>query len=188
MSVEDRLSRYLSCEPKVDATAYVAPQATVIGSVVIGPRCSVWPGVVVRGDINTIEIGEGTNIQDGTVVHLADDFGVRIGAYVTIGHLAMIHACSIGDECLIGMKATILDGAEVGEQSIIGAGALVTKGARIPPRSLVIGMPGKVVRTLSDPEIHSLRASAEKYIAVAAAHKRKFYPAHSDGGVAGSSQ
>lgn len=186
MKVEDRLEQYLSREPKIDETAYVAEQATVIGAVTIGPRCSVWPGAVLRGDINTIEVGEGTNIQDGTVVHLADDFGVRIGDYVTVGHLAMIHACSIGDDCLIGMKATILDGAEIGEQSIIGAGALVTKGTRIPPRSLVIGMPGKVVRTLTEAEVLSLRASAEKYIAVAAAHKRRFQERHcGDGSGAG---
>lgn len=186
MNVEERLERYLSGEPKVDATAYVASQATVIGTVVLGPRSSVWPGVVLRGDINSIEIGEGTNIQDGSVVHLSDEFGVRIGAHVTVGHLAMIHACTIGDECLIGMKATILDGAEIGAQSIIGAGALVTKGTKIPPRSLVVGMPGKVVRALSDAEIASLRASAEKYIAVAAAHKKKFSPSRADCAAAGS--
>ncbi len=186
MKVEERLKKYLSAVPKVDATAYVASQATVIGTVVLGPRSSVWPNVVLRGDINSIEIGEGTNIQDGTVVHLSDDFGVRIGSHVTVGHLAMIHACTIGDECLIGMKATILDGAEIGEQSIIGAGALVTKGARVPPRSLVLGMPGKVVRALTDAEVASLRASAEKYIAVAAAHKMKFSSGRDDRNAADS--
>lgn len=174
MTLEDRLQTYLPREPQIYPSAYVAPQATVIGAVTIGPDASIWPGVVLRGDINTIEIGRGSNVQDGSVVHLADDYGVKIGEYVTIGHMAMIHACTIEDECLIGMHSTILDGAVIGARSIIGAGALVTKGTKVPPGSVVMGMPGKIVNTLLPDEQLDLRKWAEKYVKVAAAHKAKF--------------
>lgn len=174
MTLEERLETYLSRDPRIDPSAYVASAATVIGDVSLGPRCSVWPGCVLRGDINSIEIGEGTNIQDGTIVHLADDFGVKIGKYVTVGHLAMIHACTIEDECLIGMSATILDGAVIGARSIVGAGALVTKGTIVPPGSLVLGMPAKVVKTL-DPDVQAdISSMAKKYIQVASAHRKRF--------------
>jgi carbonic anhydrase/acetyltransferase-like protein (isoleucine patch superfamily) len=133
----------------------------------------VWPLCVLRGDINTIEVGEGSNIQDGTIVHLADDYGVRIGNYVTVGHAAMIHACTIEDECLIGMRATVLDGAVIGRRSIVGAGAVVTKGTIVPPGSLVLGMPAKVVKTLGEQEQAALRHWAEKYVRVSAEHKRR---------------
>ena len=98
MTTQQRLDRHLSCEPNIDSSAYVHPRAVVIGDVTLGPKTSVWPCVVMRGDINSIEVGEGSNIQDGSVVHLADDYGVKIGNYTTIGHMAMIHACTIGDE------------------------------------------------------------------------------------------
>lgn len=171
--LDARLSRHLGQQPKVDPTAYVAPGATLIGDVTLGPRASVWPGCVLRGDINSIVIGEGSNIQDGTVVHLADDYGVVIGKDVTIGHLAMIHACTVEDACLIGMRATILDGAVIGARSIVGAGALVTKGTRVPPGSLVLGMPAKVVRELSAEEQAELLYWAIKYTRVAATHKAR---------------
>ncbi len=174
MTLEERFQQHLAKEPSVDPTAYVAKQATLIGDVRIGPKASVWPATVLRGDINSIEIGEGSNVQDGTVVHLADDYGVVVGRYVTIGHMAMIHACTIEDECLIGMHATILDGAVIGRQSIIGAGALVTKGTIIPPGSVVMGSPGRIVKTLDDKARSELRYWAEKYTKVAAAHKAKF--------------
>src|SRR3954470_10973280 len=150
--------------------AYIAPGATIIGDVRIGPRASVWPGCVLRGDINSIEIGEGTNVQDGTIVHLADDYGVRVGNFTTIGHAAIIHACEIGDECLIGMGATILDGAKIGDRCIIGANALVTQRFVAPPGSMILGAPAKVVRPLTGAERSSLRGWAEKYIEVAKAH------------------
>lgn len=129
MTIEERLATFLDQRPQIEESAYVAKGAVVIGAVSLGHRSSVWHNAVLRGDINTIKIGEGSNVQDGTVIHLADDFGVKIGSYVTIGHSAMIHACEIGDECLIGMRSTILDGAMIGAQSIVGAGALVTKTA-----------------------------------------------------------
>ncbi len=174
MTLAERLKYYLGQEPTVHPTAYIAAQATVMGAVTLGPLSSVWPGAVLRGDINSILVGEGTNIQDGSVVHLADDFGVVLGDYVTIGHLAMIHACTIEDECLIGMHATILDGAVIGTRSIVGAGALVTKGTLIPPGSLVMGTPAKVVRTLDLAAQAGIRAWAEKYVVSAAAHRARW--------------
>lgn len=170
-ALAQRLEKFLGQPPRLHATAYVAPQATVVGDVRLGAHSSVWPSAVLRGDINYIEVGEGTNIQDGTVIHLADEFPAIIGNYVTIGHLAMVHACVVEDECLIGMHATVLDGAVVGAQSLVGAGSLVTKGMKIPPGSLVLGAPARVLRALTPEERAALRESAEKYVQVAAAHK-----------------
>jgi carbonic anhydrase/acetyltransferase-like protein (isoleucine patch superfamily) len=174
MTIEERLSTYLDQKPQIDDSAYVAKGAVVIGAVSLGLNSSVWHNAVLRGDINSIEIGEGSNVQDGTVVHLADDYGVKVGKYVTIGHSAMIHACTIGDECLVGMQATILDGAVVGAQSIVGAGSLVTKGTQIPEGSLVLGAPAKIVRALSNTERAELKSLAEKYVTVSRGHKARF--------------
>ena len=149
------------------------PGATLIGDVRVGPHASIWPGCVLRGDINFIEIGEGTNVQDGTVIHLSDDHPVRVGKYVTVGHAAMLHACTIEDECLIGMRATVLDGAVIGRNSIVGAQALVTQGMIVPPGSLVLGVPGKIARVLDAEEQAGIRRWAEKYIRVAAAHRAR---------------
>lgn len=173
MKLEERLETFLSQEPEVDPSAYVAPEAVLMGAVKLGRDSSVWPQCVLRGDIERIEIGEGSNVQDGTIVHLADDLPVVVGKYVTIGHAAMIHACRIEDECLIGMKATVLDGAVIGRRSVIGAGAVVTKGTVVPPGSMVLGMPGKVVKTLSEEEQAGLRHWAEKYVTVAREHKKR---------------
>lgn len=148
----------------------MAPNATVLGDVTLGPLSSVWYGCVLRGDINSIAIGEGTNVQDGTIVHLADDYGVRVGNFTTIGHAAIIHACDIGDECLVGMGATVLDGAKIGDRCIIGANALVTQRFVAPPGSMILGAPAKVVRPLTDAEQAGLRKWAEKYVEVARAH------------------
>lgn len=174
MTTEERLSTYLDQTPKIDASAYVARGAIVIGAVTLGAHASIWHNAVLRADINPIEIGEGSNVQDGTVVHLANDFGVKIGKYVTIGHSAMIHACEIGDECLIGMQATILDGAVIGRQSIVGAGSLVTKGTQVPEGSLVLGAPAKVVRPLTTAERSNLKSLADKYVTVSSGHKSRF--------------
>lgn len=180
MTIEERLEHYLNQTPEIDDSAYIASGAVIIGAVTIAAKSSVWHNCVLRGDINRIEIGEGSNIQDGSVVHLADDYGVQIGNHVTVGHMAMIHACTIHDECLIGMHATILDGSEIGEQCIIGAGSLVTKNTKIPPGSLVIGSPAKVVRALSQQERNETRHWADKYIKVARMHKIKTQPSHKD--------
>lgn len=167
-----QLTRNLLQGPKVHTSAFIHPRAVVIGNVKVGASASIWPCAVLRGDIAPIEVGEGTNIQDGAVVHVADGLPALVGRYVTVGHLAMIHACTIGDECLIGMHATILDGAVIGARSIIGAHALVTKGMVVPPGSLVLGSPAKVVRPLTEAEQAALPGWAEKYIKVAAHHRR----------------
>ena len=170
MTTEQRLETYFNQSPQIDDSAYVASDAVILGAVTLGPQASVWHNCVLRGDINRIDIGEGSNVQDGSVVHLANDYGVTVGKYATIGHMAMIHACSIGDECLIGMHATILDGAVIGAQSIVGAGA---KGTQVPAGSLVLGAPAKVVRALSDEERAGLKAMADKYVIVSRAHKQR---------------
>ena len=173
MNPSDR-ARFLYVQPQIDPSAYVAPQAVVIGDVRLAARTSVWPTSVLRADINYIEIGEGSNIQDGSIVHLADDLPVRVGRLVTVGHRAILHACTVEDVCLIGMGATILDGAVIGRGSIVGAHALVTKGMEVPPGSLVMGMPAKVVRPLSPEEINSIRIWADHYIELAPLHKKLF--------------
>jgi len=171
MNIEERLQKHLLCVPKIDVQAYAAPEAVIMGDVELAPFSSVWPCCVLRGDINTIRIGEGSNVQDGTVVHLADDYGVSVGRYVTIGHMAMIHACTIEDECLIGMHSTILDGAHIGARSIVGAHSLVKKGMQIPPGSLVMGAPAKIIRELTQEEQAGLKEWAMKYVKVSAFHK-----------------
>lgn len=171
-ALSKELSRNLAAGPSVHATAYVHPRAVVIGKVILAPKASVWPCAVLRGDIAPIEIGEGSNIQDGAVVHVADGLPAKVGARVTVGHLAMLHACVIGDECLIGMHATVLDGAVIGARSIVGANSLVTKGTQVPPGSLVMGSPAKVIRPLTAAEQAALPGWAEKYVKVAAHHRR----------------
>jgi len=165
-------ARFLLVSPQIDPTAYVSPHAVIIGDVRLAAQSSVWPTAVLRGDINFIEIGEGSNIQDGSIVHLAEDLPVRVGKLVTVGHRAILHACTVEDECLIGMGATILDGAVIGKGSIIGAHALVTKGTHIPPGSLVMGTPAKVVRPLRPEEIADIRTWADHYIALGPLHQQ----------------
>jgi len=169
--VTKQLAQFLSCQPRLGPHTFVAPGAVLIGDVTLGDFSSVWYNAVLRGDINRIVVGHHTNIQDNCVVHLADAFPCTVGNYTTIGHSATLHACTIEDEALVGMGATILDGAVIGSQSLIGARALVTEHARIPPGSLVLGVPGRVVRQLTPEERANFRKIAEKYVAVAAAHK-----------------
>jgi carbonic anhydrase/acetyltransferase-like protein (isoleucine patch superfamily) len=166
--LRDRLNVFLRREPRIANNVYIARGAVVIGDVTIGESSSVWYNAVLRGDINRIEIGHHTNIQDNAVVHLADEFPCLIGNFVTVGHSAIVHACTVGDESLVGMGATILDGAVVGRQCIIGANALVTQGAEIPDGSLVLGSPGRVVRALTNEQRLSLRIWADKYVENAA--------------------
>lgn len=149
--------------PRIHPSAFVVPGATVIGDVTLHAQSSVWFGAVLRGDINRIIVGAQSNIQDNAVVHLSDDFGVIIGERVTVGHSAIVHACTIADEVLVGMGATILDGAEIGSRSIIGAHALVTGGMKIPPGSLVIGSPARLARQLGADEQRSIAHWALKY-------------------------
>jgi carbonic anhydrase/acetyltransferase-like protein (isoleucine patch superfamily) len=162
--LQNQLDRFLRKQPKLGKGVYIARGAVVLGDVTLGSQSSVWYNAVVRGDINRIVIGHHTNVQDNAVLHLADDFPCVLGNYVTIGHSAIVHACTVGDETLVGMGAVILDGAIIGRQSIIGAKALVTQGAKIPPGSLVLGAPAKVVRALTKEERAGLKAWAEKYV------------------------
>lgn len=166
MTLEERFEKYLDQTPSVHPTAYVAPDATLIGAVTLGEESSVWFQSVLRADINRIVIGPRSNVQDHCVVHLADDLGVELGELVTVGHGAIIHACTIEDEVLVGMGATILDGARIGARSIIGAHALVTAHTVIPPGSLVLGSPAKVVKTLDLDAQRQVKTWAEKYVAV----------------------
>jgi gamma-carbonic anhydrase len=162
--LENQLDAFLRKTPKLGKGAYIASTALVLGDVTVGAHSSVWYGAVLRGDINRIVIGHHTNIQDNAVLHLADDFPCIVGNWVTVGHGAIVHACRVGDEVLVGMGAVILDGAVVGKQTIIGAKALVTQGAKIPPGSLALGAPAKVVRKLSKAERAGLKLWAEKYV------------------------
>jgi gamma-carbonic anhydrase len=163
-----QLDTFLCRKPRLGKEVYIAPGAVVLGDVTLGDHASIWYNAVLRGDINRIVVGHHSNVQDNAVLHLADKFGCILGNYVTVGHLAMVHACSVGDEVLVGMGAIILDGVVVGQQSIIGARALVTQGTQIPPGSLVLGSPAKVVRELTPEERGGLKGMAEKYVKVAA--------------------
>ncbi|MCW9042848.1 MAG: gamma carbonic anhydrase family protein [Pseudopelagicola sp.] len=149
--------------PEIAEDTWVAPDANLIGRIVLEEAASVWFGVTLRGDNEEIRIGAGSNVQENTVMHTDAGFPLTIGAGCTIGHKAMLHGCTIGDNSLIGMGATVLNGAKIGKNCLIGAGALVTEGKEIPDGSLVMGAPGKVVRTLDDAAIQGLRASALHY-------------------------
>ncbi len=142
---------------------WVAPTASVIGNVDLQANSSVWFGAVIRGDNERITVGQGSNVQENVVIHTDPGFPVKIGKNCTIGHSAIIHGCVIDEQSLIGMGATILNGAKIGKNCLIGAGALVTEGKEVPDGSLVIGRPAKVVRTLDEETIHSLLKSAETY-------------------------
>ena len=171
--VANRLHRFLGKGPEIAPSVFVASSAEIIGAVFVSDHSSIWYQAVIRGDINEIRIGQRTSIQDGCVIHVADDYPALIGDDVTCGHRAVVHACTIGDRVLVGMGAVILDGAEVGSDSIIGAQTLITKGTKIPAGSLVLGSPGKVVRSLTVEEIAGLPKMAAKYVAVAEAHLKE---------------
>jgi len=162
MSIES----YLEYSPEVSDSAFIASSADVIGKVSVGEKSSLWYNVTARGDVNSIRIGDQTNVQDNAVLHNSDDFPCILGNLVTVGHSAVIHACEIGDEVLVGMGAVVLDGAVIGEQSIIGAKSLVTGGTVIPPGSLVLGSPAKVVRELSAEERSKVKDWAVKYVKI----------------------
>ncbi len=163
--------KYFYEEPEIADLSYVHDSAVVMGATTVHERASIWPNVTIRADINKIVIGEGSNIQDNSVVHVADDYPALIGKNVTVGHGAIIHACRIEDNCLVGMGATILDGAVIGKDSIVGANALVPKGMEVPPGSLVMGMPAKVKRDLTEDEKLFLIKSAEHYWELALKYK-----------------
>jgi len=147
------------------ASGWVAPDASVIGAVVVGKDVGIWFGVVLRGDTETITIGAGTNVQEHTIMHTDAGFPLTIGAGCTIGHRALLHGCTIGDNSLIGMGAIVLNGAKIGSNCLVGAGALVTEGKKFPDGSLIVGAPAKVVRTLDAAAFEGLRQSSLQYIA-----------------------
>jgi len=166
------LLKFQNYSPKLGKNAWVTDSASVIGRVTMGEDAAVWFGCVVRGDVHYISIGKRTNIQDLSMIHvthhkkedMSDGNPTIIGNDVTVGHRVMLHGCTIEDACLIGMSATILDGAVIGKESIVGAGSLVTKNKKFPPRSLIMGSPAKVIRELSNEEVSELYASAKRYV------------------------
>ena len=160
-------------QPQLAPGAWAAPSADLVGDVRLGSRASVWFGAVIRADNTPILIGEDSNIQDGAIGHSDPGFSLVIGARVTVGHQAILHGCSIGDDCLIGMGAKILNGAVIESECLIGAGALVTEGKRFESGSLIIGTPARVVRQLTDEEKRALRASAAGYAKKAARYQEQ---------------
>jgi len=170
---EKIVREHMDRTPYVPSDAYVAPGAFLAGAVSLGSRASIWPSASLRGDIAPIEIGEESNVQDNAVIHVATGLGVSVGRRVTIGHGAIVHACTIGDESLIGMGAIILDGSIIGERSLIGAHATVLMNTVIPPGSMVVGSPARIVRTLSNEEQQGLGSWADHYLIVSAEYKRR---------------
>jgi carbonic anhydrase/acetyltransferase-like protein (isoleucine patch superfamily) len=150
--------------PEVDPSAYVADSANIIGKVTLEAGASVWFAVTMRGDNERITIGENSNVQENCVLHTDPGYPLTIGKYVTIGHQAMLHGCTIGDGALIGIAAVVLNGAKIGKNCLVGAGALVTEGKEFPDNSLIIGSPAKAVRTLSDDDIAGIRRGADSYV------------------------
>ncbi|NMA87490.1 MAG: gamma carbonic anhydrase family protein [Tissierellia bacterium] len=150
-------------KPNIHKNSFIAEDAAVIGDVSIGEGTSIWYSAVVRGDIESITIGKYSNIQDNCTVHTETNIPTKIGDYTVVGHNAIVHGCTVGDNCLIGMGSVILNNAVIGDNCIIGAGTVVTEGKEIPPSSLVIGIPGKVVRQVTEEEIRAVKANAIRY-------------------------
>lgn len=150
--------------PDVAASAYVADTAVVIGNVTIAPDCSVWFGAVIRGDNDAIRIDSGANVQEGAVLHTDPGFPLHVASGVTVGHQAMLHGCTIGPNSLVGIQAVVLNGAKIGANCLVGAGALITERKEFPDNSLIVGTPARVLRTLTDDEVASLRRDAAAYV------------------------
>ena len=156
---------YKGVTPQLDASVFVAPSACVIGDVHVGEKSSLWFNVVVRGDVNFIRIGSRTNIQDGSIIHVTrDTHPTVIGDNVSVGHSVTLHGCTVHDGCLVGIGAIVLDGAVIGASSLIAAGSLVAPGTQIPPRSLVMGSPGRVKRILTEDECRNMQSIADRYL------------------------
>jgi carbonic anhydrase/acetyltransferase-like protein (isoleucine patch superfamily) len=154
--------------PTLGKDVFIAPNATVIGDVHLGDESSVWFGAVIRGDVFPIRFGARTNVQDGSVVHVTGGkAATTVGDDVTVGHMVLLHGCTVGDRCLVGMGSILLDGAEIGEECLIGAGSLIAPRTKIPPRSMVMGRPGKVVRALSDADLAMVREAGQLYVGYA---------------------
>lgn len=157
--------------PTVPESAWLAPNATVVGAVTLGERASVFYGAVLRGDMDSISIGDDTNLQDNVTVHVDAGSPARIGARVSVGHAAVLHGCTVEDDCLIGMSATVLNRAVIGSGSLVAAGSVVLEGTVIPQRSLVAGVPAKVRRELTDDEFAKVQRNAQAYLELSAAHR-----------------
>ena len=149
--------------PTIPASAYVSAEATVIGKVTLGERVSVWTGAAIRGDNEPIVIGDDSNVQEGAVLHTDPGYPMTVGRNVTIGHQAMLHGCTIGDGALIGIQSLVMNGATIGRHCLVGAGSIVTERKTFPDRSLILGVPAKVVRELTDDEVANLERSAKSY-------------------------
>ncbi|TEA77860.1 gamma carbonic anhydrase family protein [Allopusillimonas ginsengisoli] len=162
--------------PKIHDSAFIAAEATIIGLAELHARTSIWPGAVIRGDNEPIIVGEGSNVQEGAVLHTDPGCPLTIGKDVTIGHQAMLHGCTVEDGALIGIQAVVLNNAVIGKESLVGAGAVVTEGKVFPPRSLILGAPAKVVRTLSDDDVAGLLKNARTYAERAARYKTDLTP------------
>ena len=159
--------------PRIAASAFIDSSAQVIGDVEIGERSGIWPGAVVRGDVNSIRIGDETSVQDNAVVHVDVDQPTSIGSRVTVGHGVVLHGCTVEDDCLIGIGAIVLNGARIGSGSVIGAGCLVPEGAQIAPNNLVLGVPGKVRRPVSEEERARFQANCAGYVGYGQAFKEE---------------
>ncbi len=158
--------------PQVAASAWVADNAQVIGNVVLAEDSSVWFGVTLRGDTETITVGRGSNIQDGSVLHADVGFPMTVGENVTVGHQVMLHGCTIGDHSLIGIGAVVLNGAKIGKHCLVGAGSLVTEGKEFPDGSMILGSPARAVKALTPEQIEGLRMSAKHYTDNAARYRK----------------
>ena len=163
---------FREASPRIHPSAFVHDSAELIGRVIIRKNASIWPMVVLRGDIEPITIGEASNVQDGCLFHTSRGIPVTLGRGVTVGHGAIIHGARVGDYCLIGMGAILLDGCVIGRECLIGAGALISEGMKVPPRSLVLGVPGRVKRALKKEELRSLRKRASDYVNYARQHRK----------------
>lgn len=163
---------YRGIKPQIHSSAYVAPGADLIGKVTLGKDSSVWFGCVLRGDVNRITIGEATNIQDGSILHVDDDHPCLIAHHVHVGHHANLHGCRVESGAMIGIGAIVLSGAHIGKEAIVGAGSVVLEGTKIPPRSLAVGAPARVVRKLSDKDVGYIKKWVAKYVQLAREYKK----------------
>ena len=161
-----------SKKPRIHQSAVLAPNCTIIGDVVIGPRTSIWPGAVLRGDYGYIRIGSDCSIQDNAVVHCSGENPAVVGNGVTIAHGAIVHACRIGDECLIGAGAIVFDGASVGKHSILGVGTVLLEGRKVPPRSVAVGSPAKIIRKATDGDVRAIKESFKAYVKMAQLYEK----------------
>lgn len=163
--------RYMGNSPEIDKSVFIAPTATLIGRVKVAAGASIWFNTILRGDINSVEVGKNSNIQDNCVLHVTNEHAVRVAERVTVGHGVILHGCTVESDCLIGMGSILLDGVVINEGSLVAAGAVVSPGTQVPANSLVMGIPGKVVRTLSVEERSRMSTNWNSYVSYAQEYK-----------------